>query len=97
MSNLSSIERIKLEKLLDMSGGYVLDFSNRTFDDFVLENTGLGISETKYIDIDASSSKANRLRSFWRQESNHLVGKLLLALLEYCVLAVHFLKLYIPR
>jgi len=82
MSNLSSIERIKLEKLLAMSGGYVLDFSNRTFDDFVLENTELDISETKY--IDAGSSKANRLRSFWKQESNHIVGKLLLALLSYC-------------
>ncbi|MBD2364830.1 hypothetical protein H6G36_27295 [Anabaena minutissima FACHB-250] len=81
MSNLSSIERIKLEKLLDMSGGYVLNFSNRTFDDFVLENTGLDISGDKY--IDTSPSKANRLRSFWRQESNHTVGKLLLALLEY--------------
>lgn len=80
MSNLSNIERLKLEELLDMSSGYVLNFSDKTFDDFVLENTGLDISETKYINI--SRSKANRLRSFWRLESNYIVGKLLLALLE---------------
>ncbi|MHC5772114.1 MAG: hypothetical protein ACYTXI_42705, partial [Nostoc sp.] len=81
MSNLSSIERIKLEKYLIMQTGYVLDFSNRTFEDFVLENTELDINETKYTDV--GSSKANRLRSFWKQESNHIVGKLLLAFLTY--------------
>ncbi|MBN3924403.1 phospholipase D-like domain-containing protein [Nostoc sp. NMS4] len=81
MSNLSGIERIKLEKLLEMSSGYVLNFSDRTFDDYVLENTGLNIYEDKY--IGAGTSKAKRLRSFWRLESNHIVGKLLLALLEY--------------
>ena len=31
MADLSSIERRKLERLLRMGGGYVLDFSDRTF------------------------------------------------------------------
>ena len=37
MSDLTSIEKIKLEKLLEMYDGYVLDFSNWTFKEFVLE------------------------------------------------------------
>lgn len=34
MSSLSLIEKQKLERELGMSSGYVLGFSNRTFDDF---------------------------------------------------------------
>ncbi len=65
-----------------MGGGYVLDFSNRTLAEFVVESTSRGIYDTKY-DY-ASSSKANRLRAFWAQEPNHLVGKLIHDLLDYC-------------
>ncbi|MUG99769.1 hypothetical protein F7734_48855 [Scytonema sp. UIC 10036] len=81
MSNLSSIERIKLERLLGMSDGYVLNFSNKTFSDFVIEHTGIDVYDQKYADI--GESKAKRLRSFWNKESNHIVGKLLLAFLEF--------------
>ncbi len=35
MSDLTSIEKLKLEKLFDMESGYVLDFSNRTFGNFI--------------------------------------------------------------
>lgn len=81
MSNLSSIEKLKLEKLFDMGTGYVIDFSNRTFYEFILENAGIEIYQEKY-DY-ASGSKANRLREFWRKESNYIVGKLTSDLLEY--------------
>lgn len=64
-----------------MGGGYVLDFSNRTFQEFILENTGYDIYDAKY--SYGSGSKANRLRGFWQQESNYLVGKLMEAMLEY--------------
>ena len=43
MSDLSSTEKRKLEQLLGMSGGYVLGFSNRTFDDFFFEKIGRSI------------------------------------------------------
>jgi len=43
MSDLTSIEKIKLEKLLEMGNGYVLDFSNITFQEFVLENLNIDI------------------------------------------------------
>jgi hypothetical protein len=49
---------------------------------FVAESTGRDIYDAKY--DQASGSKANRLRAFWTQEPNHLVGKLAHDLLEYC-------------
>lgn len=81
MSDLSKIEKLKLEKILDMGGGYVLDFSNRTFEEFILDSTRLDIYSDKY-DF-WSGSKANRLRAFWDKEPNYLVGKLTKDLLEY--------------
>lgn len=81
MSGLSNIDKMKLEKFLEMSGGYVLDFSNRTFLEFVAEHTNLNIYDEKYNLV--SGSKANRLREFWKQESNYLVGKLLKGFIEY--------------
>jgi hypothetical protein len=81
MSDLHKIEKLKLEKLLDMSEGYVLDFSNRTFSEFILDSTNLEVYHDKY--QDRGDSKANRLRTFWDKESNYIVGKLILDFLEY--------------
>lgn len=81
MADLSSIEKLKIEKLFDMGTGYVIDFSNRTFSEFILDTMGIEIYDSKY-DY-ASGSKANRLRAFWQKEPNHVVGQLLLKLLEY--------------
>jgi hypothetical protein len=84
MSSLTLVEKRKLEKLFGMSTGYVLDFSNRTFAEFVVDSTGRDIDDAKY-DY-ASGSKANRLRAFWTQEPDHVVGQLLNDLLEHCQL-----------
>lgn len=75
MSDLSAIEKRKLEHCLGMGGGYVLDFSNRTFAEFFLDCVGIDIYDEKY-DYH-SGSKANRMRAFWDQESNFIVGKVL--------------------
>ena len=83
MSDLVLIERTKLERQFQMGGGYVLNFSNRTFAEFVVESTGQDIDDAKYVQY-AGGSKANRLRAFWAKEPNHLVGKLITDLLEYC-------------
>lgn len=80
MSDLTSRERIKLEKIFDMNGGYVLDFSNRTFEDFFIEHFDIEIYSEKY--STDGESKAKRLRTFWKIESNYVVGMLLLALLK---------------
>lgn len=81
MADLTSTEKLKLEKLLDMSGGYVLNFNNRTFDEFVLENVHVDIRQSRFDCF--GSSKANRLRAFWKLEGNKTVGCLLEQLLEY--------------
>ena len=79
MSDLTTLEKRKLERLLQMSGGYVLNFSNRTFDEFVIEATGRSIYDEKY----GNGSKANQLRGFWKEESNPLVARILGNLLDY--------------
>ena len=80
MADLTYIEKRKLEALLEMGSGYVLNFSNRTFEEFVLDTTGHNIFDQRY--NYASGSRANRLRAFWQKEDNATVGKLLKTLLE---------------
>ena len=81
MSALSIADRHNLEKHFGMSGGYVLNFSDRTFGEFVFEAVGLDIHDEKY--SADGTSKAKKLRTFWKIESDHMVGKLILALIEY--------------
>ena len=68
MSDLTPIEKRALERFLDMSGGYVLNFSNLTFQEFVLDSTGYDVYDNKY--NYGSGSKANQLRGFWKTELN---------------------------
>lgn len=80
MSSLTVTEKARLEDVLEMSGGYVLDFSNRTFEEFVKEHLGTDKKYEQYYDI--GSSKAARLRHFWDIEDDDVVGKFLIKLLE---------------
>ena len=75
MSDLTTIEKRKIERALAMGSGYVLNFSNRTFAEFFLDGFGIDIYNAKY-DY-GSGSKANRMRAFWEHESNYLVGRAL--------------------
>ena len=81
MSSLTVIERRVLEDFLKMGSGYVLDFSDQTFEEFVFESVGIEIHSNKY-KINGTS-KAKKLRTFWKIESDNLVGRLLNALIEY--------------
>jgi Abortive infection C-terminus len=81
LSDLNRIERMRLEKLFEMGTGYVIDFSNRTFSEYVWETTGKDIYDQQY--SFKGESKANRLRAFWEIESNYTVSILLNALIEY--------------
>ncbi len=83
MSDLTGPEKRAFERLLAMGGGYVLDFSNRTFSEFIMESTGRDIYDDRY-DY-GSGSKANRLRGFWREEPNHVVAKLTGELVDHAV------------
>ena len=64
-----------------MPTGYVMDFSNRTFEEFIYDTMRINIYDDKY--FYASGSKANRLRGFFSEEPNYKVGELLTVLLDY--------------
>lgn len=81
MSSLKMAERQVLEQHFGMASGYVLNFSDRTFGEFVLEAVGRKIHDAKY--TAGGTSKANKLRTFWQLETDHLVGRLILALVDY--------------
>lgn len=81
MSKFNFLQKSKFEKLFGMSSGYVLDFSDRTFQEFIADAVGKDIYDTKY--NHSSGSKANRLRGFWLNETNYNIGNLLEKLLEY--------------
>lgn len=81
MSDLTFIEKQKLEQRPGMAGGYVLDFTNQTFQEFFVDCVGIDIYDDKY--AGSGDSKANRMRTLWRMEPNHIVAKVLNALPEY--------------
>lgn len=87
MSDLNFKEKRFLEKILDMGGGYVLDFSNRTMQEFIIDTMGVDIYIDKY--NFKGESKANRLRAFWEVESNYHVGLLVEKLLDYWLTQIH--------
>ena len=76
MSDLTKIEKHKLEKLFEMRDGYVLGgcFSNASLQGLVLDVCEKDVYDEAY--SRHGTSKANRLRGFWDVEPNHVVGKL---------------------
>ena len=83
LSSLTNTEARRLEKVLGMGPGGVLDLSNNRLQEFVKDSTGLDVYDAKY--SSRGTSKANRLRGFWNVESDAVVGKLLNDLLDYGV------------
>ena len=80
MNSLTHIDKQKLERELGMGGGYVLDFSNRTFEEFFREVVGVQIYDSHY--DHGSGSKANRMRAFWRVATDEQLIRLFKGLLE---------------
>ncbi|MCK0156020.1 abortive infection family protein [Cellulophaga sp. F20128] len=87
MADLSFQDKRYLERMFEMEGGYVLDFSNRTFHNFIYDSIKFNIEEEKY--YSNGESKARRLRVFWDTESNYNVGLLIEKLLEYWLVQVN--------
>ena len=80
MANFSSIEREMIEDAFNMRGGHVLDFTNRTFSEFIEEHLGFDpYAEPQY----ANLSKAKILRAILKDESDSFSGKIILALIQY--------------
>ena len=79
MSTLKFHEKAVMEKIFDR-GGYVLDFSDRTFSLF-FQDFKINIDNDKY--YIHGSSKMKRLRGFWDIEPDPVVSKILSAMLSY--------------
>jgi uncharacterized protein (TIGR02391 family) len=81
MSGLSVSDKVVLESVLGMSGGYVLDFSNESFAAF-FHDLGIEVYDAeRYPGF--GDSKANRLRALWRSGTEDEVAGSLRALIEY--------------
>jgi hypothetical protein len=66
MANFNFMERRNLELYLQMESGYVLNFSNRTFQEFVFDAVVLDIEDET---VGGYRSKASRLRHFMKHQS----------------------------
>ena len=60
-------------------GGYVQDFSDRTFEEF-FNRYNVNIHGAKYQTY--GTSKARKMRAFWEQEPDDLVGRVLAEFLD---------------
>lgn len=80
MSDLTGSDRRKLEKLLGMGSGYVLNFSDRTFGEF-FDEYRVEIDSERY--KVRGTSKANRMRTCWDIDGNHIIGRVIDGLIVY--------------
>lgn len=79
MSSLTDAEKRYFERLFGMNGGYVLDYSDASFGEFFNRHM-INIHSEKYCVY--GTSKARKLRSFWEQEPDDLVGRALSEMLD---------------
>ncbi len=77
MSNLSFADKQYLENALRLDTGFVLNFTDATFKDFFAE-FGINIDDPKY--AVNGTSKAKKMRAFWKIENNQTVGKVIIEL-----------------
>lgn len=81
MANLSSRELSAVEELFQLGSGYVLDFSNSSFQKFVISSIKIDIYQSEgYLE---RKSKANKLRQIIENENDRVVGILLDDLLQH--------------
>jgi len=81
MANLKQTDKLILERQFGMDSGYVLDFSNPSFQQFIFDVCKFDIYDSKYSGF--GDSKAKRLRVFWQLETDKTVGVLINELLAY--------------
>lgn len=81
MSSLTNREKLILEKIFEMDGGYVLVFTNKSFQRFIFDAVRIDIYQDKYSQY--GDSKANRLRKLFDIEDDDTVAVLIHELLDY--------------
>ena len=79
MSSLTDVDKRYLERLLSMGSGYVLSYSDPTFGELFRRHK-IDIHAPKYQTY--GTSKATKMRAFWEQEPDALVGKVLSEMLD---------------
>lgn len=79
MSTLTEVDKRYLEKILGMEGGYLLDYNDMTFGQF-FKRHGVDIHEIWYQTY--GTSKAKKMRAFWDDEPDPLVGKVVSEMLD---------------
>jgi len=78
---MRAIDMDLIEELFAMGGGYVLDFTNRTFADFFHDELGVNIDDPRF--AAEGGSKAKRLRFFLRHSNADMRVRTLRSLWEY--------------
>ena len=81
MANFKSTEMRFLDSIFDMGGGYVLDFSNRTMDEFFMEELEIDISHEIF--SRDGTSKARRVKCLLQNADHPTVVRVLQALWKY--------------
>ncbi|MFX4084049.1 hypothetical protein ACKU27_02975 [Sphingobium yanoikuyae] len=79
--HISPADMQVVERVLGMKSGYVLDFSDRTFDEFIAHEVGVDATAPRY--LEDGGSKARRLRRVIPSLSAGQQAKLLRAFLNY--------------
>lgn len=83
MSKISISNKLFLESILQLTSGFVLDFTNNGFQSFFADLDIDIYDDEKYPGNGSSSSKANRLRALLKSGSDDEVHKALTALADY--------------
>lgn len=81
MDQLRSVELKLVDELFGMSSGWVLDFTNATFDDFFRREVGVDVYDDVY--ASGSGSKGKRLRAFLTVGQPRAIVRALSSLWEY--------------
>jgi len=81
MNNIRAIDMLLIDEIFDMGGGYVLNFSDRTFAQFFAEELNIDIDAPIY--ARNGTSKAKRLRCFLQTVDKPTVVRALNTLWEY--------------
>jgi len=80
-SHIAAIDMRAIDELFEMGGGYVLDFSDRTFANFFETEMGIDIDDPRY--RAEGTSKAKRLRYFLKVSDANTRVRVLNALWEH--------------
>jgi hypothetical protein len=81
MTNVRAVDMMLIDDLFEMGGGFVLNFSDKTFAQFFSEELNVDIDAPQY--SQNGTSKAKRLRFFLQSSDKATAAKTLEALWEY--------------